>query len=99
MTLGEDARRPPGEHRERLGYELRVTILGHVQRGGTPTAFDRLLGTRLGVGAIERIVAGNYGVLMGWIDGKVAATPLDVVVAKKKTLDLSLLDLAGMLSQ
>ena len=87
------------EHRERLGYELRATILGHVQRGGTPTAFDRLLATRLGVGAIEKIVANEYGVLMGWIDGKVAATPLDVVVAKKKTLDLSLLDLAGMLSQ
>ena len=87
------------EHHARLGFELRATILGHVQRGGTPTTFDRLLATRLGVATIERIVAGHSGVLMGWIDGKVAATPLDSVVANSKTLDLSLLDLAGILAQ
>jgi 6-phosphofructokinase 1 len=87
------------EHHSRLGFELRATILGHVQRGGSPTFFDRYLGTRLGVAAIDCLVSGNAGVLVGWIDGKIAVTPLDEVVARKKVLDLSLLDLAGILSK
>jgi len=80
------------------GFELRATILGHVQRGGTPTAFDRLLATRLGVAAMESLVNGNHAVLTGWIDGRVQWTPLSEVVSKVKQLDLRLLDMAGMLS-
>ena len=53
------------QHRERLGFELRVTILGHVQRGGAPGAFDRLLATRLGAGAVERLARGEHGILVG----------------------------------
>lgn len=82
-----------------LGFELRATTLGHVQRGGTPTAFDRLLATRLGVAAIETLVQGTHGVLSGWIDGRVQTTPLADVVGKVKKLDLSLLDMAGVLSR
>jgi len=82
-----------------LGFELRATILGHVQRGGTPTAFDRLLATRLGVAAMETLVQGNHGVLTGWIDGRVHMTPLAEIVNKVKQLDLALLDMAGMLSR
>jgi 6-phosphofructokinase 1 len=81
------------------GFELRATILGHVQRGGTPTAFDRLLATRLGVAAMETLAEGNHGVLTGWIDGRVQSTPLAEVVSKVKQLDLRLLDMAGMLSK
>jgi 6-phosphofructokinase 1 len=81
------------------GYELRATILGHVQRGGTPTAFDRLLATRLGVAAMQALVEGNHGVLTGWIDGRVQTTPLVDVATHIKQLDLTLLDLAGMLSK
>ena len=81
------------------GFELRATILGHVQRGGTPTAFDRLLATRLGVGAMESLVEGRHSVLTGWIDGRVQCTPLSEVVSKVKHLDLRLLDMAGMLSK
>jgi len=81
------------------GFELRATILGHVQRGGTPTAFDRLLATRLGVAAMEALVEGNQGVLTGWIDGRVQWTPLAEVISKPKQLDLRLLDMAGMLSR
>ena len=80
------------------GFELRATILGHVQRGGTPTAFDRLLATRLGVAAMESIVQGNHGMLTGWIDGRVQWTPLAEVASKVKQLDFRLLDMAGMLS-
>lgn len=87
------------EHQERLGFELRITILGHVQRGGEPTAFDRLLGTRLGAAANEQIAKGETGVLVGLVSGEIAATPLATVVANKKRLDLSLLELARALNK
>jgi 6-phosphofructokinase 1 len=84
--------------RDRLGYEVRATILGHVQRGGAPTAFDRLLATRLGAAAVEELVAGHAGVMVGLRRGEIAATPLDEVVTNAKTLDLRLLDLARRLA-
>jgi 6-phosphofructokinase 1 len=87
------------EHHQRLGFELRATILGHVQRGGTPTVFDRLLGTRLGMAAVEHLVHGQHGILVGWMDSKVATTPLEEVTSKKKLVDLALLDVAAMLSR
>jgi 6-phosphofructokinase 1 len=87
------------EHRERLGFELRATTLGHVQRGGAPGAFDRLLATRLGAAATEHLARGEHGVLVGLRKGEIAATPLAEVVASKKTLDLRLLELAGVLAK
>jgi 6-phosphofructokinase 1 len=87
------------QHRERLGFELRVTILGHVQRGGAPGAFDRLLATRLGAGAVERLAQGEEGVLIGLLKGEIAATPLDEVVAKRKPLEQKLLELARVLAK
>jgi 6-phosphofructokinase 1 len=87
------------EHRKRIGFDLRVTTLGHVQRGGTPTAFDRLLATRLGAAAVQRLAAGEHGVLMGLRNGAVAATPLAEVVNTSKPLDLSLLELAKVLAR
>lgn len=87
------------ENRERLGFDLRVTILGHVQRGGTPSAFDRLLGTRLGAAATECIARGEHGVLVGLLKDEVAITPLADVVSKKKPLDLRLMELASVLGK
>lgn len=87
------------EHRERLGFELRVTILGHVQRGGAPGAFDRLLSTRMGAGATEQLARGEHGILVGLLKGEIAATPLAEVVANKQQLDLRLLDLARALNK
>jgi 6-phosphofructokinase 1 len=86
-------------HRERLGFELRVTKLGHVQRGGTPGLFDRLLATRLGAGAIAQIMEHRFGVMVGWESGEVTATCLDKVVAGQKVLDPELLRLAHVLSR
>lgn len=86
------------QHRERLGFELRVTRLGHVQRGGAPGAFDRLLATRLGAAATAQLARGEYGVLMGVQNGAIAATPLAEVVAHQKVLDLELLGLARVLA-
>lgn len=82
-----------------LGFDLRVTTLGHVQRGGVPGAFDRILATRLGAGATEALARGEHAVLVGSIKGEVTMTPLANVVGQKKPLDLSLLKLAGVLAK
>lgn len=86
-------------HQPRLGFDLRVCRLGHVQRGGAPGAVDRMLATRLGAAAVEQIDTGRAGVLMGSSDGKVVATPLAEVVGRKKRPDLGLLELARTLAQ
>ncbi len=85
------------EHQERLGFDLRIAILGHIQRGGTPSAYDRILGSRLGAGAVEAMASGNNGVLSGWINSQIAFTPLETVVNTKKEIDKSLIDLASIL--
>jgi 6-phosphofructokinase 1 len=87
------------EHRQRLGFELRATILGHVQRGGTPGAADRLLATRLGAAAVQKLAQGEHGVLVGIGGGEIVTTPLAEVVANRKPLDLSLFELAKVLSR
>lgn len=84
------------------GFELRSTLLGHVQRGGIPSAFDRTLATRLGAAAIRFLAEGKHGVLAGLRHsdtGPVAATPLEQVVSGKKPLDLELVRLAGVLAK
>lgn len=87
------------EHRDRLGFELRTTKLGHVQRGGTPGVFDRLLASRLGVRAIEQLERDDAGVLVGLEKGEVTATALSDVVAHPKSLDPTLYELARALSR
>jgi 6-phosphofructokinase 1 len=66
----------------RLGVEARVTVLGHVQRGGSPSAFDRLLASRLGAAAAEHIAASDLPVMIGLVRGEPQATPLEEVVSK-----------------
>jgi 6-phosphofructokinase 1 len=87
------------EHRERLGFELRVVKLGHVQRGGTPGVFDRLLATRMGAAATACIAREEFGVLVGLIQGEIATTPLAQIVGKRKKLDAHLLSLARVLAK
>lgn len=87
------------EHRERLCFELRLVKLGHVQRGGAPGVFDRLLATRLGAAATECIARNEFGVLVGLIKGEIATTPLAEVADKRKTLDPYLLNLATILAK
>ena len=81
-----------------VGFDVRVTTLGHVQRGGTPQAFDRLLATQFGVKAIECMVSGEHGVLVGLLKGNVATTPLDTVIANKKEVNLQLFEMAKVLA-
>jgi 6-phosphofructokinase 1 len=84
---------------DHLGFSLRVTTLGHVQRGGMPGAFDRLLATRLAAKATDQLAEGKHGVLVGLLKGEIATTPLDEVVGNKKCLDPSLLELAHVLAK
>ncbi len=85
------------EHKSRIGWDVRATILGHVQRGGIPTAYDRLLGTRLGAGAVEALAREEKGVLIGWLKGRVMTTPLEEIVGITKSIEPELLELAGIL--
>jgi len=87
------------EHHERLGFDLRVTALGHVQRGGAPGAFDRLLASRLGAAAVEHLTRGEHGALVGIIQNEICATPLEKVVVSKKPLDMQMFTLAKMLAK
>ncbi|MEN6481631.1 MAG: 6-phosphofructokinase [Anaerolineaceae bacterium] len=85
------------EHKDRLGFTLRVAILGHIQRGGAPSAYDRILASRLGAGATEALARGEYGVLVGWVKSELKTTPLEEVVANKKSIDMKLFELAKIL--
>jgi 6-phosphofructokinase 1 len=75
------------EIEERTGYETRMTILGHVQRGGTPTAFDRVLATRFGVAAAEAVTAGHSGVMVALRGTDIVEVPIAEALGDPKTLD------------
>lgn len=85
------------QREESIGFAMRVTILGHVQRGGTPSAADRILASRLGAGATDCLERGEYGVLVGWVKRKIKTTLLEEVVGKTKEIDLELFKLARIL--
>lgn len=81
------------------GFETRITILGHLQRGGSPTVFDRFLATRLGTAAVEELLAGNSGVMMGLNKTEIKPISLDEVLSNKKILDKKMLEIAEILSR
>ncbi|MEN8241372.1 MAG: 6-phosphofructokinase [Chloroflexota bacterium] len=81
-----------------VGFKTRVTILGHVQRGGSPTAFDRLLGSRLGTKAVQGLISGKTDVMVGLQDHKMAVVPLAEVVDQKRALETEYLDLFKFVS-
>ena len=79
---------------EATSYETRVTVLGHLQRGGTPTAFDRVLGTRFGIAAIDLVHAGDFGKMVSLQGNEIVAIPLGDAVNQLKVVDQELYDLA-----
>ncbi|HZW02623.1 MAG TPA: 6-phosphofructokinase [Anaerolineaceae bacterium] len=85
------------EHRKRLGFDLRMTILGHIQRGGNPGAYDRILASRLGAGAVDALSRGEFGVLVGQVKGEIHTTPLQEVITNKKTVSKDLIELSEVL--
>ena len=77
---------------ERTGYETRVVQIGHVQRGGTPNAFDRVLSTRLGIAAVEALHEGECSTMVGVRNEQIVRVPLSEVVGKTRHVDLALYD-------
>lgn len=82
-----------------LGFTTRVTILGHIQRGGRPSAWDRLLAARFGVAGVERLIAGERGVMVGLRAPEIVATPLAEVCARKREPDMEIYRMARMLAK
>lgn len=79
-------------------YDIRVTVLGHIQRGGSPSCSDRVLASRLGLGAVEGLLEGKSNVMVGLINSKLAYTSLDEAVKTKHDLDKELLRIADIVS-
>ncbi len=75
------------EIEKRTSYETRVSVLGHIQRGGSPTAFDRVLGTRFGVKAVELVQAKKFGQMVALSGNKIISVPLEDATVKLKTVD------------
>jgi len=87
------------QRQDETGFDVRTTILGHVQRGGTPTAFDRILATRLGQAAVECLLAGEHGVMVGLQGNEIVSTPLKDVTSTEKELDLSLYETSKIMER
>ena len=83
---------------DRTGFETRVTVLGHVQRGGTPTAYDRVLATRYGLFASELVHRGEFGRMAALRGAEVVSADLAAAVAEAKTVPKELLELAAIVS-
>jgi phosphofructokinase-like protein len=79
-----------------LNVETRVVVLGHLQRGGTPTAFDRVLATRFGIAAIDMVHEGRFGHMAAIKGNRIVSVPFKEVVGKRKTVDLELYDIASV---
>lgn len=84
--------------KQKIGKDIRVTILGHIQRGGRPTALDRINASRLGVAAVDMLIAGQTDIMLGIISGRVVSTRLEKTWTKKKGVDSDLIRIAKLLS-
>jgi ATP-dependent phosphofructokinase / diphosphate-dependent phosphofructokinase len=79
---------------EQTGFETRVTVLGHIQRGGSATAFDRMLGTRFGEKAVKLVKAGKYGEMVALKGNAIESTPIATAVGTLKTVDAAFYEMA-----
>lgn len=86
------------DNKSDLGFGVRATTLGHVQRGGAPGAFDRVLASHFGVRAVDCLADGAHGVLVGRDQGRIVTTPLTEIVGRSKPLDPELLRVAPILA-
>ena len=87
------------KRQDELGFSVRVTQLGHVQRGGAASAFDRILATRMGAAAVRELIAGNAGNMVGWVKSAPALTPLEEAVAFQKEINVELYELSGLMEK
>jgi 6-phosphofructokinase 1 len=84
---------------DKIGFEIRITILGYLQRGGSPSVFDRLLASRLGASAVEHLLQGETSKMIGLVGNKIEATDLEAVLSEQKTISQDLYNLALMLAK
>ena len=84
------------EIEKQTGFETRVVILGHLQRGGPPTAFDRILATRFGIAAIDLVKKGKFGQMVALKGNEIVSVPLKDAIGKLKTVDLRLYETASI---
>jgi 6-phosphofructokinase 1 len=84
-------------HKQELGFDVRVTVLGHVQRGGRPSAFDRLLGTRMGAFAADHLIDGESGQMVALRGSQLESFPLKDAISELRPLDLRLLELSDVM--
>jgi 6-phosphofructokinase 1 len=94
VRLGGIGENLANEIEKRTGYETRVSVLGHIQRGGSPTAFDRILGTRFGVKAVELVKNKKFARMVALAGNKILDVPLEEAVKTLKTVDNELYDIA-----
>jgi phosphofructokinase-like protein len=94
VRLGGIGQRLAKEIEMRLGIETRFTVLGHVQRGGSPTAYDRVLATRYGVAAVDLVKEKQFGKMVALRGDKIIAVNLNEAVAKLKTVDMDIYNIA-----
>jgi len=95
----DEIARELNDRRNELGFSVRVTRLGHVQRGGSPSAFDRILATRLGAEAVRQLSAGESGLMVGWLNSDFHLIPLEEAVAYQKELDKDLYNLSTIMDK
>jgi 6-phosphofructokinase 1 len=81
-----------------IEYDVRVSVLGHMQRGGSPSCFDRLLASRMGVKAVESLLDGKTNLMVGLLSDKIAVTPLDQAVKGKSEINMELLRVSDIMS-
>src|SRR5450432_2310471 len=81
------------EIEKRTGYETRAVVLGHIQRGGSPSAFDRVLATRYGLGAIDMVHRGEFGSMAALRSNKIVSIPLKDAIAKTRTVDDDMIEM------
>lgn len=80
------------------GYDVRVSVLGHMQRGGSPSCFDRVLASRMGVKAVESMLEGKTNYMVGLINSKMELTPLEKAIKGKTKINLELLRVSDIMS-
>ena len=79
-------------------YEIKVSVLGHMQRGGSPTCFDRVLGTRMGVTAVETLINGQSSKMIGFKEGKIVLTPLTAAIKGNSKINPELIRVAEIMN-
>lgn len=94
VRLGGIGERVAVEIEKRTGYETRVSVFGHIQRGGSPSAFDRVLGTRFGIKAVELIMQKKFGKMVALSGNKIIDVPIEQAVGTLKTVDAQFYNIA-----